>query len=257
METNSNAGLKEKILSHIDVIAATILGLATMAAAFAAYQSALWGGNCLTAYNQAVIRFGDANREYLNGALGTSFDTMIYLESLREDGRTKEDVDKMMTKDLFRAITWSDTSYDKKREGMTAAQITEIEGQIEAKWAEFEETETPAQEEKILSEIMELEKKVSYLPFLESDSYKQGKRSTGDNMTREAQAKMEEGIKANMTGDAFTLMTVYFTIALFFAGMASVLKEDKIRLAFLGGSTIVFVLALLRMLFLPFASMVF
>ncbi|MBE7437486.1 MAG: hypothetical protein HS115_03445 [Spirochaetales bacterium] len=253
METNTNAGWKDRLLLHIDVIAACVLGLATIAAAFAAYQSALWGGNCLTAYNQAVIRFGDANREYLNGALGTSFDTMIYLESLREDGRTKEDVDKMMTKDLVRAITWSDTSYDKKRQALTAVQIAELEGQIEEKWGAFEEAKTPAEEEKVLAEILEMEKKVAYLPFLESDSYKQGKRSTGDAMTREAQVKLEEGIKANMTGDAFTLMTVYFTIALFFAGMASVLKEDRIRLGFLAGSVVVFLFAFVRMILMPFA----
>jgi hypothetical protein len=248
LESGALAG----VLKYMDIIAATLLGIATVAAAFAAYQSALWGGNCLTAYNQAVIRFGDANREYLNGALATSFDTMVYLESLREDGRTKEDVDKMMSKDLVRASSWADKSYEEKRLALGPVKVVEIEAEIEKKWDEFEGAQAEKQSQ-MLGEIADLEKKVAYLPFLESDAYKNGKRAVGQAMEKEAQAKMAEGLKANGIGDSFTLATVYFAISLFFAGMASVLRDDKIKLVFLGGATVVFLLAFLRMLFLPFA----
>lgn len=243
----------EKIKANLEVVAAILLGLGTVAAAFAAYQSSLWGGASLTAYNQAVIKYGEANREFLNGALATSFDTTVYLEYLREDPRTAADVDKMISKDMTNAITWADTAYDKKMEGMTAAQEAEIEAELEEKWEAYDEAEEgSAEQDKIIAEIYQLEEKTSYLPFLESPKYKASKRAKGEALSKEARAKMEEGMKANSNGDQFTLVTVYYTIALFFAGLATVMRKEKLQLAFVGGSALVFIFAFFRMLFLPF-----
>ncbi len=252
--SDSEQSFLSRIKKNLEIVATILLGLGTILAAFAAYQSALWGGNCLTAYNQAVIKFGDANREYLNGALATSFDTMVYLEYLREDPRTAADVDKMISKDMVRAISWADTSYDKKLEALEYGEESKIEGELEAKWEEFDELDENSEErEKVLASIYELEAKIAYLPFLESPRYRVARRAPGDALAKEAQAKMEEGIKANQIGDAFTLITVYFTIALFFAGLAAVLREDRTRLMLLGLSTVVFLFSLLRMILLPFA----
>ncbi|MBU43692.1 MAG: hypothetical protein CMN76_10760 [Spirochaetaceae bacterium] len=252
--SDSEQSFLSRIKKNLEVVATVLLGLGTILAAFAAYQSALWGGNCLTAYNQAVIKFGDANREYLNGALATSFDTMVYLEYLKEDPRTAEDVDKMISKDMVRAIAWADQSYDKKIEALEYGEEAKIESALEAKWEEFDEhPEDSPEREKALAEIYELEAKIAYIPFLESPRYQISRRSPGDNLAKEAQAKMEEGIKANQTGDAFTLITVYFTIALFFAGLAAVLRDERSRLILLGLSSVVFLFSLVRMLLLPFA----
>ncbi|MCB1146373.1 MAG: hypothetical protein KDK41_04490 [Leptospiraceae bacterium] len=254
MSEIKDGGFIGKVLGKIDIIAAVLLGLGTVTAAFAAYQSSLWGGNCLTAYNEAVIKFGDANREYLNGSMNISFDTMIYLESLRENPRTADDVDKMMAKDLVRAVKWSDTDLEKRLEGKSKAEIAELESQLEEKWEAFYDEETTDEAQaKLLDEIEVIEKQIDYQPFLANESYRAGKRSKGDALTKAAQAKMKEGITANMTGDSFTLLTVYFTISLFFAGLASVLKDDKIKFSFTAGSTLVFLFALVQMLFLPFA----
>ncbi|MCB1170413.1 MAG: hypothetical protein KDK25_08775 [Leptospiraceae bacterium] len=252
--SESNEGFLSRLRDNLEVVATILLGLGTILAAFAAYQSALWGGNCLTAYNQAVIKFGDANREYLNGAMATSFDTMVYLEYLREDPRTAEDVDKMISKDMVRAISWADQSYDKRMEALEYGEEAKIETQLEEKWDAFDELEEEAPErDKILAEIFELENKIAYIPFLESPRYRTSKRATGDALAKEAQAKMEEGIRANAIGDAFTLVTVYFTIALFFAGLAAVLKKDQTRLGLIIMSAVVFFFSLVRMLLLPFA----
>ncbi|MCB1173902.1 MAG: hypothetical protein KDK39_10065 [Leptospiraceae bacterium] len=246
--------LKQKILANTDFIAATLLGLGTIFAAFAAYQSSLWGGNCLTAYNEAVIKFGDANREYLNGSMEVNFDTMVYLESLRENPRTTDDVEKMMTRDLVRAISWADSNYDKKTAALGKQEEAALEAQIDQKWEDFEEAEGKDDvQEKLLNEIEVLDQKISYYPFNTSPGYISNKRARGDALAKEAQAKMKEGLTANGIGDAFTLVTVYFTIALFFAGLASVLKNEQIKLAFVLFSTVVILFSLVRALFLPFA----
>lgn len=253
--SDTGNGFLQKVKEHLEVVAAILLGLGTIAAAFAAYQSSLWGGVCLTAYNQAVIKYGDANREYLNGALDTSFDTMVYLESLREDPRTADDVDKMISKDMVRAIAWADKNYDKKMEALNSAEEAKIEEELESKWEQFDEMEEDSPDrEKVLAEIYDLDAKISYLPFLESPRYTASKRSKGDALSKEAETKMKEGITANGIGDAFTLSTVYFTIALFFAGLAAVLRDEKLQLAFLGLGASVFFFAFIRMLFLPFTS---
>ncbi len=53
-------------------------------------------------------------------------------------------------------------------------------------------------------------------------------------MFADADAKFEEGKKANDNGDKFDLAVVFFTVALFFAGLGLVFKTS-IRWGFCGG----------------------
>ena len=78
----------------LDVVGAIVLGITTALAAFAAYQSALWGGNQATAYTQAISTLGDANREMLKGVQERSFDTTVWIENLKahEAKRAAEDL---------------------------------------------------------------------------------------------------------------------------------------------------------------------
>ena len=75
----------------IDVFAAVLLGIATVAGAFAAYQSALWGGNQQTAYVQGTNKLGEANRELLRGVQERAFDTTVWIEHMKaEANQAKE-----------------------------------------------------------------------------------------------------------------------------------------------------------------------
>lgn len=243
-----------KLGPHIELISAVLLGLGTIGAAFSAYQAALWSGNTMTAYNQAIIKYGDANREYLNGSMEISFDSMVYLESLREDPRTADDVRRMRSHDLEKAVEWSDKDSAAKEAALTPAQEDEIEKAVDEKWAAYEAApEDSPERDKLLKEIEELEKKTEYLAFLESPHYQAAKRAKGESMTREAEKILKEGSRANATGDTFTLMTVYFAVSLFFAGMSSVLREDKVKLTFVGLAAFVFLFSVIRIVLLPFA----
>lgn len=244
----------KKFQPHLELISAVLLGLGTIGAAFAAYQSALWNGNTIAAYNQAIIKYGDANREYLNGSMEISFDSMVYLESLREDPRTADDVRRMRSHDLEKAVEWSDRDLAAKETALTPAQEAEIEKAVDEKWAAYEALpEASPDRDKILKEIAELEKKTEYLAFLESPQYQAGKRAKSESLAKEAEKRMEEGSRANLTGDTFTLITVYFAISLFFAGLAAVLHQDRLKTAFIGLSGFIFLFSLIRMLILPFA----
>jgi hypothetical protein len=76
----------------VDVAAAVLLGLATVSGAFAAYQSSLWGGNCLTAYTQGTNKLADANREMLRGVQERAFDTTIWIENVKAQAAIMKEV---------------------------------------------------------------------------------------------------------------------------------------------------------------------
>lgn len=244
----------EKFQPHLELISAILLGLGTIGAAFAAYQAALWSGNTIAAYNQAIIKYGDANREYLNGSMEISFDSMVYLESLREDPRTADDVRRMRSHDLEKAIEWSDKDMEQKEASLTPVQEAEIEKAVEEKWDAYDAAPVDSPErDKLMKEIAELEKKTEYLAFLESPRYQSAKRSKSETLAKEAEKLMADGSRANTTGDTFTLLTVYFAVSLFFAGLAAVLREDKLKAAFIGTSGLIFFFSIVRMALLPFA----
>jgi hypothetical protein len=244
----------EKFQPHLELISAVLLGLGTIGAAFAAYQAALWSGNTMSAYNQAIIKYGDANREYLNGSMEISFDSMVYLESLREDPRTADDVRRMRSHDLEKAVEWSDKDLEQKEASLTPAQEAEIEKAMDEKWAAYEAAPVDSPErDKLMKEIAELEKKTEYLAFLESPRYQSAKRSKSEALSKEAEKLMAEGSRANITGDTFTLLTVYFAVSLFFAGLAAVMREDRVKTTFIGLSCLIFLFSIVRMLLLPFA----
>lgn len=243
-----------KLQPHFELVSAILLGLGTIGAAFAAYQAALWSGNTIANYNLAIIKYGDANREYLNGSMETSFDSMVYLESLREDGRTMDDVKRMESHDLASAIEWADADAAKREATMTPQKEAEIEKQVDEKWTAFEALPADSPDrEKLMKEIIELEKQTDSPVFLDSPRYLAAKRSKGDSLAKEAEKKMEEGSRANTTGDTFTLLTVYFAVSLFFAGLSAVLKQDRMKSGFIAASALIFFFALVRMLLLPFA----
>ncbi len=69
----------------IDILAAILLGLATVAGAYAAFQSSLWGGNQATAYMQGTNKLGEANRELLRGVQEQAFDTTVWIEHMKAE----------------------------------------------------------------------------------------------------------------------------------------------------------------------------
>lgn len=68
---------------------------------------------------------------------------------------------------------------------------------------------------------------------LDMDEYVLEDYIEGDRLTEEADAAFAEAQKANEDGDKFELATVFLAIALFLAGIASLLKSKAVQLAML------------------------
>jgi len=76
----------------------------------------------------------------------------------------------------------------------------------------------------------------------DDDSYETAMFAEGNKLFADADKKFEEGRKANDNGDQFELAGLYYTIALFFAGLGLVFKT-KMRWGFAGAGTVVFLLS--------------
>ncbi|NBX23231.1 MAG: hypothetical protein EBR52_03810, partial [Microbacteriaceae bacterium] len=68
-------------------------------------------------------------------------------------------------------------------------------------------------------------------------------------------AKTEEGNTANALGDKLTLYTVLMTIALFLLGVSAVVARLLIKTMLIGFSVVVFLLAVVLTLMVPFVSL--
>ncbi|HNW91473.1 MAG TPA: hypothetical protein PKM88_01010 [bacterium] len=85
------------------------------------------------------------------------------------------------------------------------------------------------------------------------ESYTDSMVATGQAMFNEADARFAEGRQANNNGDEFDLAGLFFTIALFFAGLGLVFKSS-VRWKFFMIGSLVFVASLIYMLTLNWTA---
>lgn len=73
-------------------------------------------------------------------------------------------------------------------------------------------------------------------------------------LSEEGNKLMKDGQEYNIRGDKFTLLTVFFTISLFFAGLSSVMRRFTIKTTFLGIATLMLVYSCYLMMGMKLAS---
>jgi hypothetical protein len=81
----------------------------------------------------------------------------------------------------------------------------------------------------------------------DDDTYETAMFAEGNKLFEDADKKFEEGRKANNNGDEFELAGLFFTIALFFAGLGLVFKT-KMRWSFAGAGIVVFLISTIYMM---------
>lgn len=318
----------------LDLTGAVVLGLTTALAAFAAYESSLWGGNQATAYTQATITLGEANKELLQASQERAFDSSVWLEHLKAnqpavvdpkqvdaheapheeinaplltkeqaaaalaDDLTEVDdlplskkLDKLVATrlELSAALKWADEQHLKttkkmskekrlemakklielaeKEEKLAESQFALIEkmGLAEGSDEEIEQalaknpsakTEMAKMDDEAAQLQTEAEKmldKVAKPLFFESPAYEKGKERKYQELLDKGNKLFLDGQTFNTNGDNYTLATVFYTVALFFAGLSSVLKKFPIKTAFLVMGIAITIGATIYMLRTPFA----
>lgn len=116
-----------------------------------------------------------------------------------------------------------------------AAASTPASGDEDADTEEEVEAQMTALPEDVLIEILGTE-------LHDDDTYETEMFAEGNKLFEDADKKFAEGRKANDNGDEFELAGLYYTIALFFAGLGLVFKS-KMRWGFAGVGVIVFLFA--------------
>lgn len=267
----------------IEIVAAVIIGAATVCGAYSAYQSALWGGNCLSAYNQGVASLSEANTSEMKGVQNSMFDSLTWMQYKLETRMAERDEDLMtdgkyganyhqrmavqikkqiMDERIRRAMAWSD-HVNAKLDARFASLPTDAEGYYTPEAMKIIETEYPKLLEEAKreatakiykSKTVEEEEEEEDLDFTtpkDSAEYQSSLFKNAEAHRMASSEKFAEGQKANQTGDRFTLMTVLFTISLFFGGLCATIKRFRIRMVFLMISVIVLVADAVVLIGLP------
>lgn len=224
-EANQPTEAKAERRSYgIEVITAIVLGLATVGAAFAGYQSSLYGGESLDNYNIGVAKVSESNAKVLEASQGYTFDMITWMEwesrtisaekqdgaQAKIDGEIAQAIeDDFMEERLKDALKWSSAETIKTKKFVHP-------------------TESPEYAMQLFGESFELQ-----------DSSKKA---------------IDDARRANRTGDQFTLTTVLFTIVLFFGGIATVFRHVPVKLAMLVLSVALLGVTAVKLFSLPFAG---
>jgi hypothetical protein len=179
---------------------ALLLGVGAILIAWSSYQSALWGGESLTQYTQA-IRSSDAASQAWNEAFQTDVqDQNLFLQYATAVATGQQELgdyvlQTLMRPELVEAIGW---------------------------WAEQPEGAQPSS------------------PFVdENPSWTNEALERAVGLDEQAEGEFLAGSEANSKGDAFTLVTVFMAVALFLLGVAAVLKGRLVRVALVVGAAAV------------------
>jgi len=216
-ETKNTAGEKEpEKATKLEVIITILLGATTILGAFAAYCSALWGGEMQNSYTSSVTVTNHANT--------------VYLEALND--LTAFEMNDM--KDDIMYTQWKDNSE---------------KGDVEDANYFFSKLSEGLQKD--LSDnpkdVSEYDKEqASQLDSINA------RLDESVHMSDSAKTLMTKGNMANKYGDDFTLCTVLFTVVLFFLGLASLKSKSTMQKTYVIISCVILILSLIRMVTIPF-----
>lgn len=202
--------------TKLEIIITVLLGLTTILGAFAAYCSALWGGEMQSSYTQSVTVTNHGNTIYLEALSDlNSFE----VNDMKDDiiySQWKENTEKGDTEDAAYFFTKLSPGLQKDL------------------------SEDP-------KDVSEYDKEQS--AYLDSIM---ARMDEADHHNDSAKVLLTKGNGANKFGDDFTLCTVLFTVVLFFLGLASLKTHSTMQKTYVMLGVAIFVLSLIRMLTIPF-----
>ena len=211
---------------HIEVITAVLLGVVSCMTAYAGFQAALYDSNMASAYSQAAVLSTQSESLYLEANQTYTQDAQIW-NTLNELSIDMDSSDRDLA---ARAATKYSVLYG---DTVTVEFDGAIQRALAASAAKGGEYVDPLNDEEYLSSL-----------FGESGT-----------VADQSAAKTEEGNTANALGDKLTLYTVLMTIALFLLGVSAVVARLLVKTMLIGFSVVVFVLAVVLTLMVPFVSL--
>jgi hypothetical protein len=177
----------------VEILAATVLALATVASAWSAYQATRWGGVQAEAYAEA----GAARAESV---------------------RMSDLADAHLTIDVEYFAIWLDETAKGGDEQVVALIQRAFRPEFEPAFEAWLATDPLVNQDGPAT------------PF-EMDEYLRAASHQAEELRTEAEAAAEVAVDANQTGDSYVLATVLFASVLFFAGISTKFGERWVRIA--------------------------
>ncbi|MCC6524307.1 MAG: hypothetical protein IT373_16735 [Polyangiaceae bacterium] len=228
----------ERRLYITDVVAALVLGIATALSALAAHQGDMWGGQALLTYHQGTVKMNEATSAMLLGAQVMTVDAMLYTQWVAEGavGEAQNDQTrltvakyietKLMGEDFRIAIAWA---------SQTGKTPFEFPGYALG---------TPEQQE--AAKIFPAFAGRPVQPYVAS------RLAAAAETVKAGEAIFTQGQEEDANGDAFMFTTLFYTMSMFFAGIAATLKRLSIKVTFIACALGLTVFAAVKMFLLPF-----
>jgi hypothetical protein len=206
-ETNSKKTPKiksqiEKLNQWVEIISAVLISLATVASAWCAYQSTLWGGEETISYNAANAARTESVRLSNKALQLTTIDVNMFTE--------------------FAAAYSSGDEF--LFDFLMARFRPEMKVAVEA-WIETQPLKNPD---------------APASPF-DMAEYQSAAQEESDLLLEEVSFHLEEARRNDERADNYVLLTVIFASVLFFGGMSSEFKSIKIRIALIAFASLTFI----------------
>ncbi len=195
----------------IELAAAVLLALATIVAAWSAYQATRWGGVQANSYSAAAAKRTEATQQNSVFAAQVQIDVMVWIEYLKQ-----RQADDEVGSDFF---------YERFRPEFVPA--------FDAWLAQTPTGEIPPG-----------------TPF-DLPQYEPRAERLAKQLNEEADALAGTARNANQTGDNFVLVAVIMASVLFFAGVGTKLKGRGVRLMMLLLAVLLFLGGVAFMLSMP------
>ena len=266
--SSNDANDDTRPFDKFELATAILLGLTAVGAALAGLQGGQWGGRQLEAFSASNALTTKAATQYnedtvmINADYAAVADAKGHILEARdtEDASARERHLDMASYLYTNQMT--EAGY--KAMGLPVDYYVEDEEDGEAPTAESEEVEDEAAEDDEAEDaesaaatalVRDLPDEVLFESLhneLDEDYIDQA-LAEGSKMFEEADGKFEEGRKANENGDQFELAGVFYTVALFFAGLGLVFKSS-VRWSFFFAGVGIFAATTVYMLTLPWAG---
>jgi len=215
-----------KLLGNFELTIAILLGIVSIATAYASFQAALYDSQMAGAYQKGSNLSTEAESLYLEGNQQFMQDTQVWnrLTELQIDAQSSDPVIAADAQNKFDTLEFQAVSED------FAAAIERANAQNEAD-AEF------------------------YYSPLDDEDYQA-------SLFQDYADKSDEGIKTIKTGDSYnsysdqlTLYTVLMSISLFLLGISAVVRQLRIQVILAATGTVIFIIAAIMTALVPFVSL--
>jgi hypothetical protein len=254
-----------------ELMTALLLGLAGIGAALAGLQGGQWGGKQLEAFAAANSLTTKAATQYTEDTVAINADyaavasAKAYILVARDASDAKAKERNLDLASYYYSYQMSERGY--KAMGLPLEFFVEDEEEPAAGGApaapaadpaapaaadDEEEDDAAAPGEALMRDIPD-EMLFETLHTELDDDYIDESLKQGTEMFAEADKKFEEGRQANENGDKFDLAVVFYTVALFFAGLGLVFKTN-VRWGFFLAGSVIFLGSSLFIMSLPWAG---